>query len=130
MSDYSFKFKLSSRLNSSFDGIVCVPGKHVKFSDLEMACRPVLIHLSKASLLTHYMLGGHRQISGNHLGTDHTPVTFSISIGRGSDYITLWLRCLCRVSRKSIHFCTCLPFFPPFLLDVFGCTAACRSESW
>ncbi len=47
MSIYSFKYKLSSRLNGSFDGTVCVPGKHVKFSVLEMACRPVLIHLSK-----------------------------------------------------------------------------------
>lgn len=66
----------------------------------------------QASLLTHTVLAGHRQISGNHLGADHTPVTLSVSIRRGSDCMTSWLRRLCRVSWTSITVCTCLPFFP------------------
>lgn len=55
-------------------------------------------------------------MNGNYLGIDHTPLTFTISIGRGSDCITLWLWCLCRVLYKPIRFCAWLPIFPSFSL--------------
>lgn len=122
-----FNLKLSFRLNGSSVGSVFVLRKHIKllnFHTCRDGCQTSTCTSEQAFFMTHFMLRGH------HLGTDHTPVTSTISIRRGSDSIALWLRCLCRVSYKLIHFCACLPFFPPVLLDVFGLAAACRSESW